>query len=290
MEPDINRRLTKGTLVADGAMGTMLQGKGLSAGQSPELWNLTRPGLVKEVHAAYLQVGCELIETNTFGGNRPRLTAHGLEGRVAEINLAAVRLAREVCPPGHFVAGSVGPTGVYRGGRRVGSAAEVASAYQEQISLLLQGEVDLLLIETMTHLEEARLALEVARKSSPIPVVVSLVFFQDGGKFATLDGASPQESAQALAAAAVVGCNCTDVETAIAVLQEMRRATDRALIAKPHAGLPEEHDGKMVYPLVPESLARQFLPLITLGPRVLGGCCGTTPAHLREVIRLLRHP
>ncbi len=289
MESDITRRLTTGTLVADGAMGTMLQGRGLSVGQSPELWNLTRPEIVKEVHQAYLQVGCDLITTNTFGGNRSRLKVHGLEERVAAINLAAVRLAREVCPPGHFVAGSVGPTGAYKGGRRVGSPVEVVSAYQEQIALLLQGGVDLLLIETMTHLEEAHLALEVARESFGGPVAVSLVFFQNGGKFATLDGASPTEAVQALAAAQVAGCNCVEVETASLVLQEMRGATDLALIAQPNAGLPEAHNGKMVYPLTPKSLARQFPPLIALGPRILGGCCGTTPTHLREIIRLLPH-
>jgi 5-methyltetrahydrofolate--homocysteine methyltransferase len=272
-------------------MGTLLRGKGLPASHPPERWNLTRPEVVKEVHAAYLQVGCDLIVTNTFGGNRPRLKVFGLIEQVAEINLAGVRLAREVCPPGHFVAGSIGPTGLYQGGKSVGSPAEVVSAYQEQIALLLQGGVDLLLIETMTHLEEAYLALEVAKGSAPLPVAVSLVFFRDGGRFATLDGASPQEAAQALPAAQVVGCNCVDVETTIAVLQEMRGGTaGPALIAKPNAGLPEEHNGKMVYPLVPESLARQFPPLIALGPRILGGCCGTTPAHLREVIRLLHRP
>ena len=198
-------------------------------------------------------------------------------------------MAREACHPEHFVAGSIGPTGLYQGERSIGSPAEVVSAYREQIALLLQGGVDLLLIETMTHLEEARLALEVARGSLGVPVAVSLVFFQNGGKFATLDDASPQEAAQALAAAQVVGCNCNDVETTIAVLQEMRGAiAGPALIAKPNAGLSQEQGGKMVYPLTPKSLARQFPPLIVLGPRILGGCCGTTPAHLREVVRLLR--
>lgn len=280
MEPEIAQRLTKGTLVADGAMGTLLQSRGLSVGQPPELWNLTRPETVKEIHAAYLHVGCDLITTNTFGGNRSRLKVYGLERQVAEINLAAVRLAREACPPGRFVAGSVGPTGMYERGKRVGSPAGVASAYQEQIALLLQGGVDLILVETMTHLEEAYLALEVARRGSGVPVAVSLVFFRGGDRFSTLDGASPHEAVRALAAAQVVGCNCVEVETAVAVLQGMRGAAGPALIAKPNAGLP--------HPLSPETLARQFPPLIALHPRILGGCCGTTPAHLQEVIRLLR--
>ncbi|MFQ5881546.1 MAG: homocysteine S-methyltransferase family protein [Candidatus Methylomirabilales bacterium] len=290
MEQGIYGRLSAGLLVADGALGTMLQSEGLPAGEPPELWNLTRPEAVQAVHTAYLAVGCDLVETNTFGANHLRLKEKGLEGQVAAINRRAVQLARDVCSPEHVVAGSVGPTGLFQKGRQKGSPTEVGSAFEEQVSLLVQAGVDLILIETMTHLEEAHMALQAARGCSSIPVAVSLVFFQQRGSLITLDGASPQETLQLLSCAQVVGCNCVDVEVAAAVLREMREAAAPPLIVQPHAGLPVKQREKRVYPLTPEAMARHTPSLLTSNLRILGGCCGTTPAHLEAVVHLLRHP
>lgn len=277
-------------LVADGATGTMLQAKGLRAGDPPEYWNITRPKTVQAVHVAYLAVGCDLVETNTFGANRLRLKGYGLDGEVATINQKGVQLARRACGPGHLIAGAVGPTGRFYRGRQKGSAVEIASAFEEQIAYLIQGGVDLIVIETMTHLAEARIALEAARKCAAVPTAVSLTFFgRDGGLF-TLDGASPDESARELSAAQMVGCNCMDPGTAGQALRQMREATSLPLIAQPHAGLPRTGKKKGSHPLTPTDIARHLPSFLASNVGILGGCCGTTPAHLEAVVSALRLP
>lgn len=286
----LHERLARGLLLADGATGTMLHAKGLQAGEPPELWNVTRPRVVQGVHKAYLAVGCDLVETNTFGANHLRLKESGLAGETAAINLRAVQLARKVCTAGHLVAGAVGPTGRFSKEKCTASVAEIVSAFKEQVSHLIQGGVDLILVETMTHLAEARMALQATRECPPVPVAVSLVFSEQRGGFCTLDGASPQEAVRELSAAQVVGCNCMDAEGMAEVLRAMREATSLPLIAQPHAGLPESREKKSVYPVDPEGLVRHIPSLLASKPGILGGCCGTTPAHLEAVIRSLRHP
>lgn len=283
-------RIGRELLMADGATGTMLQAKGLRAGEPPEYWNITRPKTVQAVHKAYLAVGCDLVETNTFGANRLRLKGYGLDGEVATINQKGVHLARRACGPGHLIAGAVGPTGCFYRGRQKGSAAEIASAFEEQISYLVQAGVDLIVIETMTHLAEARIALEVVRKCPAVPTAVSLTFFgQDGGLF-TLDGASPEESARELSAAQMVGCNCMDPETAGQALRQMRQATNLPLIVQPHAGLPETGKKKRSYPLTPADIASHLPSFLASNVGILGGCCGTTPAHLDAIVSVLPRP
>lgn len=277
-------------LVADGALGTMLHAQGLGAGEPPELWNLTRPEAVQGIHEAYLAVGCDLVATNSFGANRLRLKASGLEDQVAAINWTAVQLARRACSSGHRIAGCVGPTGCFDKGRQSGSSIEIESAFDEQVAHLVGNGVDFILIETMTHLNEARMALRAVQHCSSVPVAVSLVFFERGGRFLTLDEASPQEAARELSAAQVVGCNCMDVEGVREVLRQMRQATDLPLIAQPHAGLPGKHQAQMVYPLTPEDIARYIPSLLEFNLGIVGGCCGTTPAHLEAVVRSVPHP
>lgn len=277
-------------LVADGALGTMLQARGLPSAELPELWNRTRPETIQAIHDAYLAVGCDLVTTNTFGANRLRLKETGLDGQVEAINRTAVRLAREAGSVRHLVGGSVGPTGCFYQGKQRGSSAEVRSAFEEQISHLIQAGVDLLVIETMTHLEEARIALHATQNCPPLPVAISLVFFEMQQGLLTQDGASPQEAARHLAAAQMVGCNCVDIEVAGEVLRRMRGATVLPLIVEPHAGLPVKQQEQVVYPLTPEGMARHIPSLVDLKLGILGGCCGTTPAHLEAVIHSLRHP
>ncbi len=279
----------RGLLVADGALGTMLQAKGLPAGEPPEHWNITRPRAVQAIHKAYLAVGCNLVETNTFGANRLRLRDHSLDGQVAVINRKAVQLARRACGPGHFVAGAVGPTGYFHRGRRKGSGTEIASAFEEQLSYLVQAGVDLIVIETMTHLAEARVALQAAQECPAVPVAISLTFFERRGGLVTLDGALPQEAVRELSAAQVVGCNCMDAELIGEVLRQMREATALPLIAQPHAGLPRSRTKKETYPLTPEGMVHHLPSLLASNLGILGGCCGTTPAHLEAVLRAIRH-
>ncbi|MFQ5658431.1 MAG: homocysteine S-methyltransferase family protein [Candidatus Methylomirabilales bacterium] len=271
--------------MADGATGTMLQARGLQRGEPSEIWNLTRPETIRSLHSAYLVVGCDLVTTNTFGANRLRLKEARLEAQVEAINRAAVRLAREAGSRGHLVAGSVGPTGKQRS-----SPSDVKSAFEEQISHLVQAGVDLLLIETMTHVEEACLALQATQNCPPCPVAVSLVFFEKGKSLTTRDGASPQEAARHLVGAQMVGCNCVDIEVAGEVLRHMREATDLPLVAQPHAGLPMKEQEQTVYPLTPEAMTHHFSSLLELNLGILGGCCGTTPTHLQAVLHSLRPP
>jgi 5-methyltetrahydrofolate--homocysteine methyltransferase len=282
-------RLARGLLCADGALGTMLINKGLGPDEPPELWNLTRPRVIQGIHRAYLAVGCDLVTTNTFGANRLRLKERRLDGEVAKVNRTAVRLARRACSPRHFVAGGVGPTGRFRQGRRYGRSAEIQSAFQEQIAHLSDAGIDLILIETMTHLAEARMALEAAQAWATVSAAVSLVFFEQRGDFRTLDGASPAEAVRELSTAQVVGCNCVDVEVAVEVLRQMREATGLPLIAQPNAGLPERRGERWIYPFGPEALARSVPSMLSSRPAILGGCCGTTPAHLQALIRSARH-
>ncbi|MEA3509730.1 MAG: homocysteine S-methyltransferase family protein [candidate division NC10 bacterium] len=281
--------LPKELLVADGATGTMLQARGLQRGEPSEIWNLTRPEVIRALHSAYLAVGCDLVTTNTFGANRLRLKETGLEGQVEAINRMAVRLARESGSNGHLVGGSVGPTGYFRQEEKRGSVAEIRSAFEEQISHLIQAAVDLLVIETMTHLEEAAIALQATENCPPCPVAVSLVFFKTQTGLTTRDGASPQEATRQLAAAQTVGCNCVDVQMVGEILQQMRDATNLPLVAQPHAGLPVKQETQVVYPLTPEAMARHIPSLLKFKVGILGGCCGTTPAHLEAVIHSLRH-
>jgi 5-methyltetrahydrofolate--homocysteine methyltransferase len=284
----LHARLTRGMLFADGAIGTMLQAKGLQPGEPAELWNLTQPQAVQEIHEAYLEVGCDVVQTNTFGANPLRLKERGLGGQTEAINTAAVHLARGAGAAGHLVAGTIGPTGCFHKGGQSGSSQDIRSAFEEQVSYLVHEGVDLVLIETMTHLDEARMALQAAQTYASVPVVVSLVFFEEGEALLTLDDAPPHDAVRELAAAQVVGCNCMNVEHVVEVLRQMREATSSPLIAQPHAGLPMKHQTPVVYPLTPEEMAHQILPLLELTPRILGGCCGTTPAHLEAVIRSVR--
>jgi 5-methyltetrahydrofolate--homocysteine methyltransferase len=263
----------------------MLADKGLGPDEPPELWNLTRPRVIQEIHRAYLAIGCDLVTTNTFGANRLRLKERRLQGEVAAINRTAVRLARRACSPGHLVAGGVGPTGRFRQGRRYGPPAEIRSAFQEQIAHLCEAGIDLILIETMTHLAEARMALEAAQACPPVPAAVSLVFFAERGDLRTLDGASPAEAVRELSTAQIVGCNCVDAEVAVEVLRRMREATGLPLIAQPNAGLPERRGRRWVYACGPDALARYVPSMLASRPAILGGCCGTTPAHLKACMQ-----
>lgn len=281
-------RLARGILVADGAIGTMLQAQGLQPGEPPELWNLTRPQAVQEIHEAYLAVGCDLVQTNTFGANPLRLEENGLAPQTGGINAAAVQLARRAGGAQHLVAGTVGPTGCFHKGAHTGSSQDIRSAFEEQISHLVHGGVDLVLIETMTHLDEARMALRAAQTCAPVPTVVSLVFFEQRGGLRTLDGAPPQDAVRELRGVEAVGCNCMDVECVITVLRQMRAVTALPLVAQPHAGLPAKHEIQVVYGLTPTEMTRHIAPLFELMPGILGGCCGTTPAHLDTLIRSLR--
>jgi 5-methyltetrahydrofolate--homocysteine methyltransferase len=292
-------RLKRGeVLVFDGAMGTMLFAAGLKDGACPELWNATHADVVRGIHLGYFDDGSDFVETNTFGGTRLKLTAYGLQDRTRELNILGAKLAREVCPPGGLVAGSIGPTGHLPDWfAPLGDVSEEALTdnFREQAEALAEGGVDLFAVETMMYPEEALLAIRAAKEATGFPVMCTM-FFQferDKGRDRTMWGTSPEEAAKILleAGADVVGVNCGDggPERAAAIVRAMRSVTDAPLIAYPNAGLPIVHkDGRTTYELSPEEMIKGYPAILEAGANIVGGCCGTSPAHLAKISALVK--
>jgi 5-methyltetrahydrofolate--homocysteine methyltransferase len=278
----------KGYLVTDGAMGTMLFAAGLGHGGSPELWNLEQPDKIAAVHRAYLEAGSQVILTNTFGGNRHRLSLHGLEGRVAEINRAAATLLRGVVSDSGeraLVGGDIGPSGQVLLPYGELSFDEAREAFSEQAAGLIEGGVDLIWIETMSDLEEVRAAVEGTRQvSADIPVVTTMTFDTHGR---TMMGVTPEKAVEVLTSfgTLAVGGNCGNgPEEILGVIEKMHAVMpDALLVAKSNAGIPELVGGKPVYRASPAAMAEYALKVYAAGARVIGACCGSTPDHIRAI-------
>ncbi|MGQ9879908.1 MAG: homocysteine S-methyltransferase family protein [Armatimonadota bacterium] len=273
-------------LVSDGAMGTMLQSLGLEAGQCPELWNLVHPEKVQQVHRAYLQAGAQFLTTNTFGGNRVRLSAHGLDGQLAEINQQAVELAREVASDNTVVMASVGPTGSLMEPLGDLSEEQAFDIFSEQITALRDGGADTVILETFMALEEIVTALRAA-KSLGMKVIASMSF---GSGERTMMGVTPEQAATTLMqeGALVVGANCsTGAQEMVPVIRRMRQAVSIPLIAQPNAGMPVLVGGKAVYTQKPEEMARFVPEFVQAGANIVGSCCGSTPDFTRAIAEAL---
>jgi 5-methyltetrahydrofolate--homocysteine methyltransferase len=271
-------------LVLDGAMGTMLQERGLRAGQSPEELNLTLPDVVAEVHRAYRDSGAEIIVTNTFGGNREKLSHYGLEGKLREINRAGVALAREAAGDTAYVAASIGPTGRFVEPVGEISFDRMAAIFREQAAALIEAGADLITLETFLDIKEIRAAVIAIREiSSSIPVIAMLTF-DDNGR--SVLGTPPEAAAITLDAAGadIIGSNCgLGVDGIYEILRSMRRVTSLPLISQANAGLPILKEGKTVFPGTPQEMVAFHDRLLELGVRIIGGCCGTTPDHIRAI-------
>ncbi len=281
-KPFLERIETK-PLVCDGAMGTMLYSKGISLDRCFDELNVSAPQLVKEVHLGYAKVGAELLETNTFGSNRFRLQPFGLANRVREFNLTGARLAREIAGDEIYVAGSVGPLGTRLEPLGLTSLEDARAAFREQITALLEGGVDLIIIETMVDLSEAHQALLAAREVCQLPIVVQMTVQADGS---TPSGTRPEDFARALDdwGADVIGVNCSVGPAAMQeTLERMAAVTEKKLSAQPNAGMPRTVEGRSVYLCSPEYMADYARRFIQTGVRLVGGCCGTTPEHIKAI-------
>jgi homocysteine S-methyltransferase len=283
-------RLAEGTVVFDGAMGTMLYARGVFLNRCFDELNLSNPGLVRQVHEEYVEAGADVVETNTFGAHRFKLGPHGLEAQVRKINREGARLAREAARGRALVAGAIGPIGKPLAPIGHVGVEEARAAYVEQAEGLLEGGVDLFLIETMPSLDQAKAALAAVRSLDPdVPVGVSLTFNEEGS---TLHGDTPEEAVRELEALGVpmVGANCSQGPQAMMdTLQRMAAVARTAkLSAMPNAGSAALVEGRYVYLCTPEYMATWARRFLEAGATVVGGCCGTTPAHVRDLVRSVR--
>lgn len=269
----------RGTVLGDGAMGTMLHRAGLTQG-APERWNVERPDVVLGIHRAYVEAGSDFISTNTFGGTRNRLALDGLEGRVAELNEAGARLAREAAGA-RLVAGSMGPTGELMEPLGLLTPDGARASFAEQARALKAGGADFALIETMSALEEVQAAVAGAGEAG-LPAVVTMSF---DTHFRTMMGVKPVQALAAIAALGVhvIGANCGNGPAEIErVMTEMSQALPEGvvLMAKSNAGMPRWKDDRITYGGTPEVMADYARKMAQLGVRVIGGCCGSTPEHI----------
>ncbi len=279
-----------GILIADGATGTMLQKAGLPRGVAPERWNLDNPDAVRALYRAYVEAGSDIILTNTFGGSHLRLEKHGLEERVHEVNLFAAKLAREVAGERAFVFGDVGPLGVLLKPLGTLSYDFAVSFFAEQIAGLADGAVDAILVETLSDLNEAKAAIAGARKAAPdLPLIVTFSFDTKGR---TMMGVKPGDAAREIWGLGVtaVGANCgRTLSETLAAIEAMRQAVpEAALMAKPNAGLPHAEGSDIVYDVTPEIMGEYALKFAALGVKIFGGCCGSTPEHIKAIAASLR--
>ncbi|HOC58205.1 MAG TPA: homocysteine S-methyltransferase family protein [Verrucomicrobiota bacterium] len=289
MHPLIQQLLSQGPVITDGAWGTELQARGLGAGESPDLWNLTHPELVGEVAAAYVAAGSQVILTNTFGANRIRLSEQAAGDQTTEINARGVEISLKAAAGRARVFASIGPTGKLLMNGDV-TEDELRAAFREQARALADARADALVVETMSDLAEAEVAVSAARETG-LPVVACMVFDSGKEKDRTMMGNTPEQAVKALAGAGadVIGANCGQGVAGFGVIcQRMRAATDRPIWMKPNAGLPIMVAGLPRYTTTPAEFAGYIPALIKAGASFVGGCCGTRPEFIAAVSQVVR--
>ncbi|HHX40492.1 MAG TPA: bifunctional homocysteine S-methyltransferase/methylenetetrahydrofolate reductase [Armatimonadetes bacterium] len=285
---DLHQLLAEGVLVSDGAMGTLLEERGIPQGRAYDLANLTHPALVQSVHEEYIDAGARLIETNTYGANRFKLAPHGLGDQVAEINRAGVEIARRAAGDRALVAGAMGPIGRHLVPVGKITHAEAFRAFTEQAQALLDAGIDLFVLETFADLEELHLAVDAVRSLCSHPIIAQKTFIEDGE---TLAGGLPRRVIEEVSRWDIVafGANCTvGPQRMLSIIQEMAEHSPLPISAIPTAGLPHLIGGRVAYDATPEYFARYGRQMVEAGARIVGGCCGTTPAHIRALAQAVR--
>ncbi|MGI5912392.1 MAG: homocysteine S-methyltransferase family protein [Syntrophomonadaceae bacterium] len=288
MKPKLSDLLRERVLILDGAMGTMLQEQGMRPGQCPELFGIENPRMLSSIHQQYIEAGSDIIQTNTFGGNRFKLAEYGLANRVEEINGEAVKIARQSAGNKVLVAASIGPSGKLLQPMGDVDFDQLYTAFSEQVIACEKAGADLISIETMTDLGEARIATIAARQNTNLPVIVHLSFETDGRTMMGTDPVTALLTLEALQPLAI-GANCSGgAKELLPVIENMNNYTSVYLSVEPNAGLPILIDGETVFPDSPEEMAEYALRLRDAGANIIGGCCGTTPAHIRAIASILR--
>ncbi len=277
-------------LISDGAWGTFLHQKGLKAEECPESWNLERPDDVLEIASSYVEAGADIVLTNSFGGSPAKLEGYGLKDQTYELNLAAAKISKEAAGDRALVLGSMGPTGkmVFMGEI---SEEELLEGLKEQAKGLVDGGADGIVIETMSDLEEARIAIMAAKSISELDVACTFTFSKtQTGEYRTMMGTGVEEFLEMAKAtgADVIGANCGNGTAGmIEIVKEIRALDpDIPVLVHANAGLPVYEDGKTVFPETPTEMASQMKDLVKAGANIVGGCCGTTPEHIRYISRL----
>jgi len=289
IKEEIKEQLNKRTLLLDGAMGTMLQAYGLESGECSEEWNISHPQVVQKIHQEYIKAGADVILTNTFGANRIKLRSFGREADILKINEIAVSIAKgAIDKEGSlekriFIAGSVGPTGKILEPYGDLKVSELYENYKEQVAILEKAGVDLIILETFYDLEEINAALKATKENTNLMVVASMTFDKN---LKTIYGVDPERAVIVLEneGADGIGANCgTGPEVLYKVLKIMKKVSKTYLMVEPNAGMPELVKGKVVYPTSPKIMADYTEKFVKLGLNLIGGCCGTTPLHIKAM-------
>jgi 5-methyltetrahydrofolate--homocysteine methyltransferase len=274
----------------DGAMGTMLLAAGLPTGGVPEMWNIEKPDVVMDVYQQYYHAGADVVHTNTFGASTLKLGVKGHAEQMESINLAAVQLARRVCPENAFVAGDIGPTGEMLKPMGTATFESLEETFFHQATALIKGGADIISIETMFSLDEASAALKAAKRAGNIPVVAGVTYNKTPNGFYTMMGESIEQCATTLAenGADAVACNCTlGSSDFIELVRELRKATQKPILIQPNAGKPIPKDNITLYEQTPSEFAGDIKRIIDEGADMVGGCCGTNAAFIREIVKTI---
>ncbi len=284
----IGERVLKGeTLVSDGAWGTFLHAKGLQPGECPELWNIEHADEVLGIAKSYVESGADMIESNSFGGTRFKLEHYGLADKAAAINEAAAAISKKAAGPDRWVIASIGPTGKMAVTGEV-TEAELYEAFKEQAVALAKGGADAVCIETMSAADEAVQAIKAAKENTKLEVICTFTFEKTAqGEYRSMMGLSPADAARAAAEAGadIIGANCGNgMARMVEIVREMRAAAPgKPILVHANAGLPQNVGGKTVFPETPEMMADLVPELVKAGANIVGGCCGTTPAHIKAI-------
>ena len=280
--------LTERVLVCDGAMGTMLYSRGVFINKSFDAMNLTQPDLVEDVHREYVRAGADVLETNTFGANRIKLGSFGLADKLKDINIAGVRIARRAAGDRAYVAGSIGPLGIRIEPWGKTGVDEARDYFREQAEALVAGGVDLFILETFRDLNEIGAAIDAVRSLSDLPIVAQMTTEEDGN---TQDGTPPEQFAPELEkrGATIIGVNCAvGPAPMLETIERMEAVTRLNLSAQPNAGKPRDVEGRNIYLCSPEYMASYARRFILHNVRLVGGCCGTTPEHIKQIKAAVR--